>query len=341
MPSKVDPQDELRHWPESVATQLDDLIATHAHKGQFACFDMDDTSWQFDLESSLLPFLENKGVISRDTMDPSLKLIPFKDSPDQQESLFSYSQRLYHLGDSIYYSFSSQIFSGISLRDLKTHVDELMDSTEPISTNYYQDDTLTTVEVHPPKIFRGQVELYNKLTTNGIDVYVITASSEELVRMVASDPKYGYNVKPENVIGTTLLMKNLKSGEITTSRKQIADGTYSEKAIQNAAADLVMTPYVWTPATWMIGKWAAILSYIDEWKKPILVAGDSPVSDTPMLFHGANVEKGGMRLWISRTDACRQNIGKLIKEAAQKQEAEGLAITADKNWLFVTPEDIL
>ena len=302
---------------------------------------MDDTSWQHDLESSLLPFLENKGILTRETMEPSLKLVPFKDTPDQKESLFSYTQRLYDLGDSVYYAVTTQIFSGISLRNLKTYVDELMDSTEPISTNYYKGNVLTTVEVHPPKIFRGQVELYNKLAANGIDVYVITASSEELVRMVASDPKYGYNVKPENVIGTTLLMKNLKSGEIITSRKQIADGTYSEKAIQNAAADLVMTPYLWAPATWMIGKWAAILSYIDEWKKPILVAGDSPVSDTPMLFHGANVDNGGMRLWISRSDACRQKIGKLIKETAQKQELEGLPVTADRNWLFVTPKEIL
>jgi hypothetical protein len=31
---------------------------------------------------------------------------------------------------------------------------------------------------------------------NGIEVYVMTAASEELVRMVAADPKYGYNVKP-------------------------------------------------------------------------------------------------------------------------------------------------
>ena len=42
---------------------------------------------------------------------------------------------------------------------------------------------------------------------NGIEVYVVSAASEELVRMVASDPKYGYNVKPQNVIGVSLLLR--------------------------------------------------------------------------------------------------------------------------------------
>ena len=39
---------------------------------------------------------------------------------------------------------------------------------------------------------------------------------------------------------------------------------------------LELTPYLWTPATWMAGKQAAILTYIDQWKKPVLVGGDTP-----------------------------------------------------------------
>ncbi|MCK9152643.1 hypothetical protein MXE27_11835, partial [Methanobacterium alcaliphilum] len=72
----------------------------------------------------------------------------------------------------------------------------------------------------------GQAELYNKLMENGIEVYVISAASEELVRMVASDPKYGYNVKPQNVIGVSLLLKDRANGQLTTARKQIAAGHY-------------------------------------------------------------------------------------------------------------------
>ena len=113
-------------------------------------------------------------------------------------------------------------------------------------------------EVETPKIFTGQVELYNTLMANGIEVYVMTAASEELVRMVASDAKYGYNVKPENVIGVTTLLKNATSGELTTSRKQIEDGEYD----QQANLELVFGSYLWTPATWFSGKWAGIITYM-------------------------------------------------------------------------------
>ncbi|TQV93419.1 hypothetical protein V2A60_010174 [Cordyceps javanica] len=332
---------ELKHWPTAAAKQLNDLIAANAHKEQYACFDMDDTSWQFDLESCLLPFLENKGVLSRATLDPALQLIPFKDSASGQESLYSYSTRLYQLGDSVYYSFSTQVFSHIPLRHLKIYVDELVALTEPVPTNCYEGDDLVQIQIHPPKIFAGQVELYNKLMANGIDVYVITAASEEIVRMVASDPKYGYNVKPENVIGTTLLLRNTKSGSIQTSRKQVADGIYSAEAVKDDGSDLVMTPYLWAPATWKMGKWAAILSYIDEWKKPILVAGDSPESDAPMLLHGVDAARGGMRLLVARNDETLRKFSALREQAERKQKEAELPPTANTNWTVVYPRDIL
>ncbi|KAL0934778.1 phosphorylcholine phosphatase [Colletotrichum truncatum] len=327
---------ELKHWPAEAAKSLNAMIASNANQSNYAVFDMDNTSYRFDLEESLLPFLESKGVLTRDTMDPSLKLVPFKDTANHTESIYSYYLRLCEIDDMICYPFAAQIFSGIPLRELKGYVDELMSLNRTISTTYYDGDVITSTEITPPKIFTGQVELYNKLMANGIEVYVITAASEELVRMVAADPKYGYNVKPENVIGVSLLMKNLTSGDLTTARKQIEDGTYDEKA----NLDLVMTPFLWTPATWMQGKWAAILTYINEWKKPILAGGDTPDSDGPMIFHGVDVSKGGIHLWINRKESSMKQMNEMIEEFSADQEKEGLPVTADKNWVIVKPEDI-
>lgn len=172
---------------------------------------------------------------------------------------------------------------------------------------------------------------------NGIAVYIISASHEELVRMVASDPKYGYNVPPENVIGVTTVLKNATSGALTTARQQIAAGTYN----QTANLDLVVTPYLWTPATWFAGKWAAILTYIDEWKRPILAAGDTPGSDTFMHFHGVDVSKGGIHLWINRKDSYFEQLQELIKNNTLAQIENKREVTADKNWVVVKPEEIL
>jgi hypothetical protein len=65
---------------------------------------------------------------------------------------------------------------------------------------------------------------------------------------------------PENVIGVTTMLKDVSSGALTTAWKQIAEGTYD----QQANLDIVVCPYLWTPATWYAGKWAAILTYIDQ-----------------------------------------------------------------------------
>lgn len=327
---------ELKHWPPEAAKQLDALIAANANKGNYAVFDMDNTSYRYDLEESLLPFLEMKGVLTREKLDPSLKLMPFKDTADHKESLFSYYYRLCEVDDMVCYPWVAQVFSGFTLKELKGYVDELMAYGKPIPTTYFDGDKVTAMEVQPPKVFTGQTELYNKLMENGIEVYVMTAASEELVRMVAADPKYGYNVKPQNVIGVTTLLKNRDTGELTTARKQISAGTYKPEA----NLGLELTPYLWTPATWMAGKQAAILTYIDQWKKPVLVAGDTPTSDGYMLFHSVDVSKGGIHLWINRKAKYMDQLNGMIKQNADGQKAQGLPVTADKNWVVVKPEEV-
>ncbi len=87
--------------------------------------------------------------------------------------------------------------------------------------------------------------------------------------MVASDPEYGYNVPPRTRSASQRYCVT-QVAETHHRRKQIEDGDYDEQAnldlvygISLDACDLVL------------GKWAAILTYIDAWKlPPILVAGD-------------------------------------------------------------------
>ena len=330
----------LKHWPVEAASQLRKMIAGNANSSNYAVFDMDNTSYQFDLEESLLPWLENRGILTRETMDPTLKLIPFKDNATSgfKESLFSYYYRLCEVDDMICYPWAAQIWSGFTLRQLKVYVDELLALNTTIPVTYFDEDGISINDtVSPPKIFRAQVELYNTLMDNGIDVYVMTAAHEELVRMVASDPKYGYNVPAENVIGVTTLLRNKTDQSVTTTRKQIEAGTYNE----TANLDLVLEPYLWTPATWFAGKWAAILTYIDEWKLPVLVGGDTPGSDGYMLFHGVDVAAGGVHLWVNKSASNWETIQGMIKNNTRDQIKEGREVTADKNWVYVLPSEIL
>jgi hypothetical protein len=108
--------------------------------------------------------------------------------------------------------------------------------------------------------------------------------------------------------------------------------------------DLVFGTYLSTPVPWFSGKWAAILTYIDQWKKPVLVAGDTPGSDTFMLFN-ADIAKGGVHLWVNKSASNFESLQELIEEGAEGQRANGLllnnATTVDKNWVYVLPEEIL
>ena len=116
----------LKHWPPEAATQLEALIKNNANKGAFAVFDADNTSYNNDLEESLLPFLEMKGILSRDKLDPVLKPIPFKDIDGHKESLNSYYYRLCEIDDQVCYPWVAQVFSGYTLRELKGWIDEML-----------------------------------------------------------------------------------------------------------------------------------------------------------------------------------------------------------------------
>lgn len=327
---------ELKTWPEAAARKLDAMIKENANKGAYAVFDMDNTSYQYDLTEALLAYLESQQVLTRDKLDPSLKLMPFKDGDGEKESLFSYYYRLCEVDDLVCYPWIAQSFAGLSLAELKTHVDAMLASGKPIPVRYFDGGKVVEGSVKPPNFFEGMQELYAKLRENGIEVYVMTAANEEIVRMVASDPKYGYKVKPENVIGVNVLLKDPGTGALTTSRLQIKKGKYDEAANRK----LMVTPYLMNPMTWYEGKLGSIAGWIDQWRKPILVAGDTPISDGYMLLNATDLSKGGVRVWVNRKDKYLKQMDEWIATSVGKQKELGLEVTADKNWVKVTPKEI-
>eukprot|EP01037_Dinobryon_pediforme_P036372 gene36372-43287_t len=128
------------------------------------------------------------------------------------------------------------------------------------------------------------------LRANGIDVYVCSASLEDVVAVFASNPKYGYNVSRENVIGLRLER----------------DGNVYKNAYRKN----------W-PLTWGPGKSVAIKSEIVAVKGygPLFVAGDSD-GDYDMLRDFAETRFG---MIVNRMKT--GNIGALSKLAAAQLSA--------------------
>ncbi len=326
----------LPHWPQEAAQPLSRLIARHAHSGAYAVFDADNTTYHHDLIAALLAFMELRGVLTRDTMQASLTLIPFRDTAQRRESLTSYYERLGEIDDQVGYPWASQIFAGFTLREIKRELDAMLAQGEPIPAWHYVDDQVQQLAIEVPRMQRGQQALFRALMDHGIEVYMVSAASEEIVRMVVSDPKYGYHVKPQNVIGVSLLLRDRQAGTVTTARKLIAENRYDPQTL----LDHEMTTALWAPLTWYEGKQAAIHTYIHPWKKPVLVAGDTPLSDGPMFLRGPDPDHGGLRLFIAREDRYRDHIAQLQSDHAADQHAHGHPVTADRNWVIVTPEQI-
>ena len=103
---------------------------------------------------------------------------------------------------------------------------------------------------HGIRIHEEMRGLMHTLRANGIDVYVSTASIDDVVRVFAGHPDYGYGVPEENVIGLRLTMKD---GKYTN---QYAEGWH----------------FNWGP-----GKTVGIRNVLASKKGygPILVVGDS------------------------------------------------------------------
>jgi hypothetical protein len=52
------------------------------------------------------------------------------------------------------------------------------------------------------------------------------------------------------------------------------------------------------------------------------------------------VAKGGIHLWTNRKDKYMSELNGMLAQHAAAQAKEGLPVTADKNWLIVTPAQI-
>ena len=123
--------------------------------------------------------------------------------------------------------------------------------------------------------------LFHQLNENGITVYIVSASLEDIVKVFATDITYGYNLKPENVYGMRLEMNGDK---YTTEYKH------------------------GYPQTQTKGKVEIINTYLKPkhgGKDPILVAGDSS-GDANMLSE----YKGTKALLLMKRPAKLDDIAK-------------------------------
>ena len=279
----------MKYWSEEHQKLINSAIrmSKSKHARSFAVFDADNTIWKHDLTEGLLAWMCVHGHLSIQTLDSSILPIPIRPN----ETLLSYYNFLCSIDHSIGYLFAVQIFAGFSLSELRVFVRKLMETKVPIETPIR--DGIQAIPV--PQIFPAQRELIHTLQSQGVEVWIVSASLEEIVRMVASDERYGVNLPPERVIGVNLIMNSPNDDSFLVGpieRRQGCQGNEYYFSEERLGYKLSTVPYA--PLTWYGGKVAAILEWIESIDKPMLVAGDSP-NDFYMQFHA---DEEGVRLRI-------------------------------------------
>ncbi|PXA99506.1 phosphorylcholine phosphatase [Nostoc sp. 3335mG] len=301
-------------WPEPARTTLDQAVAA-ARPGDYAVFDADGTLWSSDIEEAGIAFFEERGWLSAATLDPALRPLPLEPG----ESLYGYYRRLCDFDAKLCLPWSAQVFAGQPLGLLKQRLDALFAHRGAIPVRYVRDGRTVSETIDPPRIYAPQRALIAALRAKGVAVYIVSASQEEVVRMIASDPRYGLSIPPERVIGTSMLL-HAPDGTPSTARRDIAKGLAAAPGYWSGRTMLQASTTLWSPLPWQEGKVAAISAYIDPVRRPMLVAGDSG-SDWPMLFHS-----GGVRLWIDHDPATTARL------QAARQARGGVAA---RNWVVV------
>jgi phosphoserine phosphatase len=286
----------LAHWPTSQRDVFWHRLAQA--EGRFAVFDADNTLWQHDLVEALLAWLEKRGLLS-------LLEIPhhhFPVAPLQGEGVLGYYWRIHERSIPECYRWASLAFDGFLLSTILAETHKMMAHPKPIVAQLCPQRGSVSVPI--PKIFPQQVALLRFLESIGVTPWSVSASLEELVRLVATDPRYGIHLPREHIIGVHLTLKKEKGPP--------SDATFTGK----------LRP----PLTWYEGKVAAIQEKISPKERPILVAGDSN-NDLPMQRYG---DPAGIRLRIHSVPEKRAVWLKAMQ-----------AETPDASWVEVQASDLV
>ena len=322
-------------WPSQQRSLLNQTISAASEAtGAFAVFDADNTIWHHDVEEALISWMDSKGLIDLASLSPQLLPLP----PLPLESGYSYYSRLSELSHSTSYLWAVQALSGFSLEELQSMLDEMMRLQAPIQATSMKliNGKIEQREhlINIPRIFPAQAQLIQELQNNNIDVWVVSASAEDLVRMLCCDPKYGLELPPERIIGVNMLLSGVDGTVFTSAQERMSGHKGQGYYFSSKRMKSRMTHHLHAPATWYAGKVSAIKEWIHPSKKPMLVAGDSP-NDFYMQFY-ADVMSGGARLRITKEECHTQQL-----KAAQALYSSGTTDNnAYKGWVEVSPEDL-
>lgn len=263
----------LDRWPEDARRVLERCIA-NAQPGDYAVFDADNTLWQHDLTESMMVWLEHRGVIRLEEIPQHRMPV----APRSGETVWSYYLYLCERSLVVGYQWAAQVFAGVSVATLRSEMPAMLAHGGPLPVVSGHGDVREESTLDIPQAYQAQQQLVKALRQAGVQVWIVSASPEELVRRFAIQHA-GFAFPDQQICGVNLLLQwadgRVDAGALARDRGETSwrDGAWD---------DAQLTGWPVTPLTWFEGKLAAIRRWIAPHRAPLLVAGDSP-NDLPMM----------------------------------------------------------
>ena len=311
------------NWNQSVKTRLAEIIRANANNGEFAVFDFDNTTLCRDIGEATMAQLEIDSVISFSEQLKSISpQIAVKDS-----SISAYYEALLTVtehqkenpnGHSNAYLWAAQTLAGLTIDKVTEGTEKVFAQSQEIVKK--SDVVIPRIGDYAiPYIYPEMASLYGELLKNGIDTYIISASNVWTVRLLVANylnPLIEQNtglkngIKPQNVIGINLLLRDLRDGKLYKDEYLVKSNALYAKLDANELSNYEITNLPALPVSAYAGKVANILAHIGN-KQPLLIAGDSP-NDFQMLSYSK------YKLWIARLE--KSNYQKKMLENNWKSE---------------------
>ena len=258
---------ERGRWNLKNHETLEKLIAEYRNTNSYAVFDWDNTSIQGDTQLNLFIYqvenLEYK-LTPEKFNEVIRKNVPEDDFNSNYRNEDGEILNARKLSDDIFgvyiYLYENYILNEkIPLKEIKLG-EYLGDITVESSEKILGEAGKVVASYDNGLRIRSEIaDLFHKLRENGIDVYIVSASMQEVIEVFATDGSYGYNLDIENVYAMRL--------KVTEEEILLDEYNYDY------------------PLTQRKGKVEAIERFIKpkyNGRGPILVAGDA-VGDENML----------------------------------------------------------
>lgn len=310
----------LDRWPEPARSTLNATLAT-ARPGDIAVFDADNTLWMDDITEGMLAWLAHTGALDVNALAPVLTPLPLRPG----ETLWSYYQHLCAFSIHVGYLWAVQVFAGFTVRELRDALHSMLDHGAPIPVAALGHGAQQPGHVPIPRPYARMRELISALHDVGVACWIVSASHEELVRLLASDPVRGLGIPPDRVCGVNLLLQGPDDMDWGARARQEGRSPWTEASW----LDRRLTAHPVAPLTWYEGKVAAVRTWISPTARPILAAGDS-TNDVPMQL--LVDPRRGTRLRIRRQPGSDAATARAIA-ARHGSDAEA-------GWLAVTPAEL-